>query len=341
MIDINYASVNTQGDWIHENAIDYDEHLDQIVFSSKPFNEFYVIDHSTTTAEAAGHTSGNYGMGGDILYRWGNPQTYDRGDSSDRYFYVIHGVNWIHCGLPGAGHVLAFNNGDRDGNQNDYSSAVEIDPPRDAYGNFEIEAGEPFGPEEPYWVYGGQGDFYGGATQCGAYRLPNGNTLICSASSGLVFEVTEAGSTVWTYDYPNRVARAPRYWQIDLDEFDESVTCMSGPEYDASCIARDTDCDYDVDQEDFARLQRQFGEYVGPKNAGVDSLSISQRSSTQRPSSARPLALCENAPANRLRGKPDPSQHLWRLGSGTSQPHICVTYTKSRVTALAYQHMDW
>jgi hypothetical protein len=54
-----------------------------------------------------------------------------------------------------------------------------------------------------------------------AQRLPNGNTLICEASFGRVFEVTPAGETVWEYVNPyfggppnsqtNELFRAYRY----------------------------------------------------------------------------------------------------------------------------------
>jgi len=211
LVDINYGS--GVRDWIHANAIDYNEELDQIVFSSRTFNELFVIDHSTTTEEAEGHSGGNSGMGGDILYRWGNPQVYGRGDADDMYFHIVHGVNWIDAGLPGAGNLLAFNNGDRPGSANDYSTVDEIEPPVDQYGNYTIDAGAAFGPASPSWTYGGPDGFQGGPTQCGAYRMPNGNTVVCVSTSGYLFEVTESGSTVWEYDYPfGNIARAERYW---------------------------------------------------------------------------------------------------------------------------------
>ena len=213
LIDINASTVGPEGgDWLHANAIDYHPQFDQILLSSKKTSEFYVIDHSTTSEEAAGHTGGNSGMGGDILYRWGNPQVYDRGDAADQYYYVIHGANWIDEGLPGAGHILTFNNGDRPGYVNDYSTVAEIVPPVDEFGHYTIGPTASFGPDAPVWTHGGPAGFYGGPRQCGAFRLPNGNTLISLAPGGVIFEVTAAGATVWEYHHGVNIPRSERYW---------------------------------------------------------------------------------------------------------------------------------
>lgn len=83
LININFAAT-TQADWLHINSIDYNPAFDQVMVSSHNFNEIWVIDHSTTMAQAAGHTGGNYGKGGDLLYRWGNPQAYDNGTAADQ-----------------------------------------------------------------------------------------------------------------------------------------------------------------------------------------------------------------------------------------------------------------
>ena len=50
-----------QSDFMHTNAVSYNAVLDQIVVSVPRFNEIWVIDHSTTTAEAAAHAGGPVG----------------------------------------------------------------------------------------------------------------------------------------------------------------------------------------------------------------------------------------------------------------------------------------
>ncbi len=267
LLDINYGSV-MGGDWVHANAIDYHPELDQIVFSSHYMSEVYIIDHSTTTAEAAGHTGGRSGMGGDLLYRWGNPRVYDRGTTSDQRFYVVHGVNWIDAGLPGAGNLLAFNNGDRPGSSSDYSSVEEVVPPLNTDGTYTIESGRPYGPSAPTWSFSATTWFYSDHL-AGAYRLPNGNTIVAEATSGYMFEVTQAGVIVWEYDYPAQVPRVHRYWtpgdldgdgDVTLDDWAIFAACVSGPEAPSpgGCDNAYLDGDADVDLEDVAAFQRFF-----------------------------------------------------------------------------------
>ena len=51
-------AVRKNPDWMHVNAVAYNADLDQIALSSPNFSEIWIIDHSTTTAEAKGHTGG-------------------------------------------------------------------------------------------------------------------------------------------------------------------------------------------------------------------------------------------------------------------------------------------
>ena len=98
-------------DYTHFNGVAYNPDLDQIAVSVWAFSEFWIIDHGTTTAQAAGHTGGRRGKGGDLLYRWGNPRAYRAGTKADRKLFRQHNAHWIPQGLPGAGHLLLFNNG--------------------------------------------------------------------------------------------------------------------------------------------------------------------------------------------------------------------------------------
>jgi hypothetical protein len=199
LVDINYAA-SSQSDWLHTNSIDYNVEFDQILLSVHNFNEIWVIDHSTTTAEAAGHSGGNSGKGGDILYRWGNPQAYGRGTSADQKLFLQHDANWIDPGCPGEGHILIFNNG---GNRF-YSTVDEIVPPVDGNGDYYLAPVSTYGPTVQIWTYNPQPSFYASIIS-GAQRLPNGNTLICNGETGEIFEVTPAESTVWQYNTGGQV----------------------------------------------------------------------------------------------------------------------------------------
>ena len=214
-INVNGNDANDVYDWNHTNKISYNEKFDQIVISCRHMNEIYVIDHSTTTEEAAGHSGGNYGMGGDILYRWGNPQNYGRGDISDKIFGAQHGIIWIPDGYPGEGNFLIYNNIHQT-NPN-RSAVLEFESIADENGYYPIADDEPFGPETYSWIY--LADFFS-PTQSGAYRLPNGNTLITVTMEYNFFEVDNTGRVQWDPSFNSQCARALKY---GYDYFEDSI----------------------------------------------------------------------------------------------------------------------
>lgn len=197
LIDINYGTRRGQADWIHMNSIDYNPELDQIALSARWFDEAWIIDHSTTTEEAAGHSGGRYGRGGDLLYRWGNADSYFGALPFERQLYAQHHIHWIKPGLPGAGNLLVFNNGDRRGNRM-FSSVDEIKPPINENGSYRFGPGTAYGPAEPTWTYSDKPEFASDRIS-GAQRLPSGNTLVCSGDQAWVFEVTPDGERVWEF----------------------------------------------------------------------------------------------------------------------------------------------
>jgi hypothetical protein len=196
------GGLGRDADWNHTNSIAYHPGLDQIVLSVLSFNEIWIIDHSTTTEQAAGHAGGRTGRGGDLLYRWGNPAAYRAGTEAQRRLFAQHDARWIPRGCPGAGHILVFNNG-RGRPDGNYSSVDEIVVPLTEDGRYARRQGEPYGPQEPAWRYTSprKTDFNSGHIS-GAERLPDGNTLVCAGEQGLVFEVTCGGETVWEYRNP-------------------------------------------------------------------------------------------------------------------------------------------
>jgi hypothetical protein len=191
-----------RADWMHSNAVAYNAEQDQVLLNVLEFNEFWIIDHSTTTAEAAGHTGGKQGKGGDILYRWGNPRAYRAGTVKDQKLFGQHNTHWIPKGRPGEGHLLVFNNGSRRiGGA--YSSVDELVLPVGPGGRYQPKSGTAFGPEGPVWSYAAPKRYeFSAQFISGANRLPNGNTFICSGPNGTIFEITPEKEIVWKYVNP-------------------------------------------------------------------------------------------------------------------------------------------
>ena len=222
LININIGEFTnlSDGDWLHTNAIAYNEQLDQIIISSRHLSEIFIIDHSTTIEQASEHTGGNSNKGGDILYRWGNPINYGRGTIDDQKLNAQHGAHWIPQYFPGSGNIIIFNNNPSDAtgtnNQFGNSSVVELAPPIDGEGNYIISDSLSFGPIDYEWEYGGDNTFFS-HFQSGAYRLLNGNTIVTSTQEKNIFEIDSLGNKVWEYDlelsdtHPGYTARAKKY----------------------------------------------------------------------------------------------------------------------------------
>jgi hypothetical protein len=173
----SHAGYN-QLDWNHFNAVSLNEY-GNILLSSRNWCEIYVI-------EWGGH--------GDLLYRWGNPQTY--GGEGEQVFYAQHGVNQIPVGYPGEGNIIVFNNMSNQEVEDGSSIIMEFTP------NFETFEGD------IVWTF--EEDFYA-RKQSGVFRLPNGNTFVSvSDSEGNMFEVTYDGEIVWEHQ-ADGVNRAQKY----------------------------------------------------------------------------------------------------------------------------------
>ncbi len=226
-IDINADTpgngVSTH-DVFHTNSVAYNPDLDQILISVPTFNEVWVIDHSTSTSEASGGTGGRYGKGGDLLYRWGNPQAYGRGTEADRRFGFQHNAHWILPDRPGAGHMMVFSNKAPNGSGT-VSRVYEFVPGFTA-GHYPISATGAYGPAEPVWTYSTP-DLQA-INVSGAERMKNGNTLISLGPQGRLFEVTPSGDIVWEYWSPYSGSGIPSFTLFRAEKISADHPALAG-----------------------------------------------------------------------------------------------------------------
>jgi hypothetical protein len=223
LIDLNFfdAGVNNLNtDFTHGNAIDYNASLDQIIISARHLSEIYIIDHSTTTAEASSHLGGNSGLGGDFLWRWGNPQVYKQGDATDQKLFLQHDSKWVEDGYLDEGKISVFNNG---GDGTTTFSSVHLITP-DIVNDVYLKEIKKFKPLNFEWSW--DGGFFGSTIyetkKSGGHSLPNGNFIICETSTGQVSEITKSGDHLWSYRNPTGTDGIV-YDQFDTDIVDNTI----------------------------------------------------------------------------------------------------------------------
>ena len=178
--------------------------------SSHNLNEWYVIDHSTTSTEAATHSGGNSGKGGDFLYRWGNPLAYQA--TGTAILNVTHDAHWVPEGVTGAGDLVGYNNAGQT-TPSQKSTIDRITPPRTNY-NYTLTTGSAFTPAS----YNSRlvGTAYN-SNMGSSEQYPNGNQMVCLALAGTIYEANSAGTSLWTYSAGGTVSQAHRYSQCYIN----------------------------------------------------------------------------------------------------------------------------
>lgn len=198
-------------DWWHQNCASYlgpnkwfdsgDKrfHPDNIILDSREANILVIISRET----------------GKVVWKAG-PNYMEGEDQKIGQIVGPHNTHMIPAGLPGAGHVMVYDNGGQAGYgapspmgpngiatiQRMYTRVLEIDPvSKEIVWEYSIKTRK----GAPIWKLFGQTEF--SPFISGAQRLPNGNTLICEGAQGRLIEVTPDNEVVWEYisPYPGNI----------------------------------------------------------------------------------------------------------------------------------------
>ncbi len=204
-IDINYDFDGSgNADWMHTNSIDYNLERSQILLSVPNFSEIWIIDHTTTTEQAASSTGGVGGRGGDLMYRWGNPSAYASGTADDQKLFYQHDAHFIDEHIspvdPQFNKIGVFNNRVGD----DFSTINILNPQWDMY-----TWGYPFSNDnylptefDLTRTHPVDSTLMHSTGLSSLQYLPNTNLLVCVGRFGYSYEMTQDGDIVWEYKTP-------------------------------------------------------------------------------------------------------------------------------------------
>jgi len=205
LINLNLDTNDGKSDWMHSNSIDYNRELDQIMISVPQFDEIWIIDHTTTTAQAASSFGGLVNRGGSLIYRAGNSQAYGRGTEDDQVLFYQHDAHWTNEFIPEshpfANQVVCFNN--RIGEN---YSTIEYFPSQWEmyvvdYPKFQGQW-VPFAKDQLNTITHPDTFAVYSTGLSSVQLLPNGNILVCSGRQGYQFELTPQNEIVWEYITP-------------------------------------------------------------------------------------------------------------------------------------------
>jgi len=214
---LNVSSISSY-DWAQDesfmiNGFDYNPELEQVLISVRKMSEVIIIDRTTTTEEAAGHTGGQYGKGGDVLFRWGNPLNYDSGTFAERKLYFQHNPKWITRG-PHEGKISMFNNGlDRVFTGPFFSEAPVVDTQVDEMGNYMLDSNNQYASGEASFYYRpfDVNEYFYSGYLSGVEHMANGNAYFTIGEGSELIELNMQGKIVWQFNIPFPGFRTEKY----------------------------------------------------------------------------------------------------------------------------------
>jgi hypothetical protein len=183
----------------HFDEFGFSEEAKRIIWEGTPYDENHVDVFHTNSIQVI--PENRFYNQGDNRFRPGNILVSQRNTNivfvidknsgkivwkvgpEDNVSIGQHHASMIRKGYPGAGNILLFDNGGEGGYPQRYRSTSRI-----------IEINR---DKEIEWLYTARN--FSNSYMGSAQRLPNGNTMICEAVKGRIFEVTMTGEIVWEY----------------------------------------------------------------------------------------------------------------------------------------------